>query len=123
MENNEVKLLGRVGKIDIEYKDSGSVITTLSLGVKNRKKEWDNFYITFFNTKNKDTAELLADQVKEGDYIRINGELTVDKFTPKNSDKAVYKTKIIGWGYKKVQWDEEKRTFVDEEEEPEQVEQ
>jgi single-stranded DNA-binding protein len=121
MDNNEVKLLGRVGKIEIEYKENGTVITTVNLGVKNRKKEYDNFYITFFNTKNKDTAELLADQVKEGDYIRITGELTVDKFTPKNSDKAVYKTKLIGWGYKKVRWNDEKRTFVDEDE-PEQVE-
>ena len=121
MDNNEVKLLGRVGKIEIEYKENGTVITTVNLGVKNRRKEYDNFYITFFNTKNKDTAELLADQVKEGDYIRITGELTVDKFTPKNSDKAVYKTKLIGWGYKKVRWNDEKRTFVDEDE-PEQVE-
>lgn len=121
MDNNEVKLLGRVGKIEIEYKENGTVITTVNLGVKNRKKEYDNFYITFFNTKNKDTAELLADQVKEGDYIRMTGELTVDKFTPKNSDKAVYKTKLIGWGYKKVRWNDEKRTFVDEDE-PEQVE-
>lgn len=113
---NEFKLLGRVGKLDIEFKDNdkGTVIATISLGVKNAKGEYENFWITFFNTKKKDLAEILADTVKEGDYIRVNGKLSINKFTPDGADKPKYQMRLIGWGFKKVRWDEEKRTYVDE---------
>jgi single-stranded DNA-binding protein len=109
MDNNKLYLLGRVGKIDIEYKENGTILTTISLGVKNYKKEWENYYITFFN----DTAERLAEDVKDGDYIRIDGSLGIDKFTPKGSEKPVYKIKITGWGFKKVEYDKEQKKFID----------
>jgi len=113
MNTNKFELLGRVGHIDIEYKESGTVITQISLGVKNIKKEYENFYITFFNTKKSETAEKLADEVKEGDYIRVIGALSMNKYTPQGAEKPKFTLKLIGWGYKKVQWNSEKSTYED----------
>jgi len=118
---NEFKLLGRVGKLDIEYKENGdraTVITKISLGVKkgkdsNGNAQYENFYITFFNKKNHATAELLAEDVKEGDYIRVEGKLSINKYYPQGSDKAKYSMQLIGWGYKKVKWDSTLNKFVD----------
>lgn len=110
---NEFKLLGRVGKLDMEYKDTGTVITKISLGVKNSKKEWENFWITFFNKKNYNTAEILGDTVKEGDYIRVEGKLIINKYTPQGADKPKFSMQLLGWGFKKVIFDEATRKYVD----------
>lgn len=127
MGDNEFKLLGRVGWLDIKYKDSGSVITKINLGVKTSKKDaenkaiWENFFITFFNKKNHPTAELLGEEVHEGDYIRVEGKLTISSFTPTGQDKPVQNIQLLGWGYKKVRFDEGLKKFVDIENEEENV--
>ena len=124
MGDNEFKLLGRVGWIDIQYKenrnsDLPTVITKINLGVKSPKKDsegknvWDNFFITFFNKKNHPTAEILGEEVKEGDYIRVNGKLAISSFTPPGREKPVQSIQLLGWGYKKVRFDEEAKKFVD----------
>lgn len=119
--SNEFKLLGRVGKIDMSYKESGTVLTKISLGVKNSKKEYENFWITFFNTKNRPTAELLGEEVKEGDYIRVDGALSINSYTPEGRENPVKSIQLIGWGFKKVQFDTEKKKFVDIEPEKEET--
>lgn len=111
--SNEFKLLGRVGKLDMKYTESGTVLTKISLGVKNSKKEYENFWITFFNTKNRPTAELLGENVNEGDYIRVDGALTINSYTPEGRENPVKSIQLIGWGYKKVQWDSENKKFID----------
>lgn len=113
MNTNSFELLGRVGHIDIDYRETGTVVTTISLGLKNSKGEYENFYITFLNTKKLATAEQLADEVKEGDYIRVNGSLTMNKYTPQGSDKPKFSLRLMGWGYKKVQWNSTKKAFED----------
>lgn len=128
MGDNEFKLLGRVGWIDIQYKESGSVLTKINLGVKTSKKDadgksiWENFFITFFNKKNHPTAELLGDEVHEGDYIRVEGKLTISSFTPPGKDKPVQNIQLLGWGYKKVRFDEGLKKFVDVEDEEKTIE-
>lgn len=116
---NEVKLSGRVGKIDIQYKETGTVITQVSIGMPNGKtnsegkKLYDNFWITFFNTKKGNTAEDIAETVKEGDYIRIEGSLKMDVFKPDGADKPKYTMKILGWGFCKIVYDEATKKYVD----------
>ncbi len=133
MGDNEFKLLGRVGWIDIQYKenknsDLPTVITKINLGVKTMKKDaenkaiWENFFITFFNKKNHPTAELLGEEVHEGDYIRVDGKLTISSFTPPGKDKPVQNVQLLGWGYKKVRFDEGLKKFVDVEVEEETIE-
>lgn len=117
MAENSFKLVGRVGWLETKYNDNGTCITTINLGVKKNKDTYENFFIRFLSgaeAKTK-TAELLAENVKKGDYIRVGGSLTVDKFVPKNSTdgKAIEKLALLGWGYKPVKWDEEKKSFVD----------
>jgi single-stranded DNA-binding protein len=116
---NEFKLLGRVGKIDINYKDNGTCYTQVSIGIPNGKKNddgkklYDNFFVTFFNTKTAPTAENIAEDVKEGDYIRVNGKLTDNVYTPKDADKPKHSLQLIGWGYCKVVFDEQQKKYVD----------
>jgi len=116
---NKFELLGRVGKVDITYKESGTCFTQISIGVTNGKKNtegkklYDNFYITFFNTKNSNTAERLAEEVKEGDYIRVEGKLTDNVYTPQGAEKPKHSLQLIGWGFCKVVFDEATRKYVD----------
>lgn len=75
--------------------------------------QYENFYITFFNKKNHPTAEILAETVKEGDYIRVEGKLSMNKYYPQGSDKPKYSMQLLGWGFKKVKWDSSLNKFVD----------
>lgn len=116
---NEFKLSGRVGKIDIQYKETGTVITQVSIGVPNGKtnsegkKLYDNFWVTFFNTKKGTTAEDLAEKVREGEYIRINGSLSMNAYKPDGAEKTQYTMKLLGWGFHKIVFDEATRKYVD----------
>lgn len=116
---NEFNLLGRVGKIEITYKENGTCLTKVSIGVPNGKvntegkKLYDNFWITFFNTKNSNTAELIAEEVKEGEYIRVHGKLVDNVYTPQGADKPKHSLQLLGWGYCKVVFDEVTRKYVD----------
>jgi len=111
--SNEFKLIGRVGKLDMAYKETGTVLTKISLGVKKSKDTWENFWITFFNKKNHPTAEILAEEVKEGDYIRVEGVLGINSYTPTGQEKPTKTIQLIGWGFKKVKWDTESKKFID----------
>ena len=111
--SNEFKLLGRVGKLEMKYTESGTVLAKINIGIKNYKKEYENSWIAFFNTKNNPTAELLGEEVKEGDYIRVSGALSINSYTPDDREKPVKSIQLIGWGYKKVKWDSDKKKFID----------
>lgn len=117
MSDNSFRLIGRVGWLETKYTENGTCITTINLGVKKNKTDYENFFIKFLNRAESKvkTAEIVADKVRKGDYIRVTGSLSIDKFIPKNSTdgKEIEKLSLIGRGYKPVRFDEEKRTFVD----------
>lgn len=99
--------IGRVGYINIKYnEDVAKTRTVISLGVKKYKKEeYDNFFITFFNYK--ELAERVSEYVKKGDYIRVKGSLSVNKYQEKET------IQLIGWSYSKVMFDKEQKKYID----------
>ncbi len=126
---NEFRLQGRVGYIEIKYTESkvnpdkATVYTTINLGVKkttglssDEDKNWDNFFMTFFNTSTNNIAERLADSVKKGDYIRVVGKLSENKYeitTENGEKKEKSEIQLIGYGFKKQRYDEMEQEWVD----------
>lgn len=126
---NEFRLQGRVGYVDIKYTenktnpDKATVYTTINLGVRkttglssDEDKNWDNFFITFFNTSTNNIAERLADSVKKGDYIRVVGKLSENKYeitTENGEKKEKSEIQLIGYGFKKQRYDEMEQEWVD----------
>ncbi len=118
---NEVRLLGRVGSIDLKYNETtAKPVAKISIGVPNGKKSddgktlYDNFYVAFFNSAKVPTAEKLVEVIKEGDYIRIAGKLTINKYKKNPDDeKYTYDTQIVGFGFKKVIYDDFERKYID----------
>ena len=120
MATNTFELQGRVGYIDIKYKDNdkGTVYTTLNIGVKKTEaggenEDWDNFFVTFFNTAKRNTAELLADKVTKGDYIRVVGKLTENKYKPEGAEQEKSEIQLIGYGFRKQKYDDMKQAWID----------
>ena len=117
---NEFKLLGRVGNVEITYSErTGKPCTKVSIGIPNGKKNedgkslYDNFYVAFFNSEKSATAKKMAENVKEGDYIRVAGKLSINKYRKPNEEKFTYSIQLIGFGYKKVKFDDVTRQYVD----------
>lgn len=113
---NKLELAGRVSYVNREEK-SGTVMTKVCIGVKKNKTDYENFFVTFFNSEKQQTADAVAEQVKKDDYIRINGKISVNKFKPNGHDKEVERLEIVGWGFKKQKWNDEEHKFLDVEEE------
>lgn len=118
---NSVVLLGRVNKYkEMKYFETGGAVCTIGLGVKKNKDDWHNFFIDFFNNSNRNLAEEVGDQVKEGDYIQIKGKLNENRFTPKElggkldeQGRQIAKSqiKITAFDYKRVRYNEEYEEF------------
>ncbi len=118
MQKNRVDLMGRVGYIECKFidNDKGSVKTDINLGIKKNslsdkdEKNWDNVFITFWNTEKRKTAELIAEEIKKGDYIRVVGKITENRYIPKDMEQIQENERseinIMGLGYKKLIWDE-----------------
>lgn len=106
MLTNQFTLLGRVGWIDMKYTDKGVGITTVNLGVKKNKEEWNNIFVKFFDTQKFKGAEKAMNEIQKGDYIRVIGTIADASFTPKDSDKEIYKIELIAWKFDKVEYNE-----------------
>lgn len=114
---NSFELLGRINWIDIKYLESGTCYTKILLAKKKPKTdEYESFPIIFFNKKDDDIAERLAEQCKVGDYIRLKGQLGINKYAPKNAEKVQEKISLTGWSFKQVVWDSNQNKYVDVEE-------
>lgn len=122
---NEFKILGRLNWLKIQYFDNGTCMTNIYLAKKlppslvsrlpsNHKpeEEYETFPVVFFNTKNDNVAERIAEDCRQGDYIRINGKLGVNTYQGKDG-KKYSKIELIGWNFKKVRWDAETNKYVD----------
>lgn len=111
---NKFELLGRINWLDIKYVDSGTCFTKIILSKKKPKSdEYESFPIIFFNTKNDNTAERLAESCKVGDYIRVSGQLGINRYAPKNADKVQERIALTGWSFVPVAWDNEQNKYVD----------
>jgi len=123
---NEFRLQGRVGYIDIQYtenksdKEKVTVYTNINLGIRKTEnlnsdedKNWDNFFITFFNTSRDNTAERLANTVKKGDYIRAVGKIKENRYMPEGQEKEKSEIQLIGYGFKKQVYDDMEQEWVD----------
>lgn len=103
MIKNSVTLMGRVGSyIDTQYYDSGTVVTTVNLGVKRGENKYNNFFIKFFDTEMCRISDFIKCFVKEGDYIQVEGKLQVNEYEVEGSDKKKSSISVIGYGIKKV---------------------
>lgn len=95
MAENYFELVGRIGWMDYKPTEKGFIT-----------------FLNSINTKNP-IAENLSDSHKVGDYIRVKGILNIDKFTPKNSDKAIENISLIGKSFNAVKFDSFEKRFVD----------
>ena len=76
---------------------------------------FNNYFITFIcsaEAQNR-TAEDIAENVKKGNYIRVQGNLNIDKFIPKNSAKEVENISLIGRQFNFVKFDEFEKRYID----------
>lgn len=113
---NNFSLLGRINWLDCKYTEYGNCITKIILAKKKPKSdEYESFPIVFFNTKNDNTAEKLAEYCKVGDYLKITGQLGINRYAPKNSDKVQEKISLTGWSFVPVEWDSGQNKYIDKE--------
>ena len=128
MSINKFELQGRVGYIDIQYAENQAqnkvtIYTKINLGIKkaegasdNDAKNWDNVFITFFNTSKSNVAERLAETVKKGDYIRCVGKITENRYkitTAAGEEKEKSEIQLTGSGFKKQIYDEMQQGWID----------
>lgn len=114
MAGNYFELCGRLDWIDYKSTDNGYLITTITLGVKKNKEEWNNFFIKFFDTA--DSKNTIAEKLQrktKGDYIRVKGYITLDKFKPNGSDKEVSNISLIGTYFNGIHYDQFEKGYVD----------
>ena len=125
MQKNRVELMGRVGYIECKFidNDKGSVKTDLNIGIKkenatgNDDNDWDNFFVTFWNTDKRKTAEIIAEEIKKGDYVRIVGKLVENRYIPKSLEQKKENERseinVFGFGFKKMRFDDFEQTWVE----------
>ena len=125
MQKNRVELMGRVGYIECKFidNDKGSVKTDLNIGIKKENatgkddNDWDNFFVTFWNTDKRKTAEIIAEEIKKGDYVRIVGKLVENRYIPKDLEQIKENERseinVIGYGFKKMRFDDFEQTWVE----------
>ncbi len=82
---NVVHLVGRAGADpQVRYFDSGKVLCELSLAVDRRSSKTDApdwFKLKIWNK----TAEIAANYIRKGGLIGIQGELTIETWTDRNT--------------------------------------
>ena len=121
VKTNQFVLLGRVGwKDEIKFFENGTCKQVIQLGVKRGQDKYNNFFISFFNTPTKQTAEEVCNIVKVGDYIQVTGKIVENVFVPagmegqkddKGNQKTVSQTNLVGTSYKFVKWNDEDEEF------------
>lgn len=109
---NEFNVSGRCNYIEIKYTESGKCFTRVLVAEKQRNGEYHTYPVTLFNTVKDNTAENIAEEIKKGDYVKISGKLTIDKFTAKTGEE-VERIGLVGFGYNKLVWDEVTNKFIE----------
>ena len=74
-------------------------------------------YYGLLGLKKTATAENIAEKIKKGDYIRIVGKLTENRYIPKGLEQIKENEKseinITGYGFKKMIFDDFENTWVE----------
>ena len=81
---NQVNLVGRIGQDpEVKYFPSGSVLAKVNLAVNRRSKDEaaDWFPLEFWGKQ----AEVVANYVRKGSLIGIEGELKLDEWNDKST--------------------------------------
>ena len=111
MIKNQVTLMGRVGKYkDTQCYDSGTVVTTVNLGVKRGESKYNNFFIKFFDTETCGFADWIANNLAEGDYIQVIGKLQVNEYEVDNKPKS--SIQVVGYEIYKVFYNDQTEDWV-----------
>ena len=88
--------------------ENGTCKQVIQLGVKRGQDKYHNFFISFFNTPTKQTAEEVCNIVKVGDYIQVTGKIVENVFIPagmegqkddKGNQKTVSQTNLVGTSF------------------------
>lgn len=108
---NEFKIIGRVNFIEYKVFESGLCLTRVLLS-KKVKEEYQTYPITFFNTKDYECANEIAENIKKGDYIKATGKLNINKFKTKTG-QDVENIELIGFGFKKVVYSESEGKYIE----------
>lgn len=120
---NKIKITGRINwKDEFRVTENGIGIQKICLGQKKTKSEneWSSFFVTFFDTKTKETASEVCEFLNVGDYIEVTGRIREEKFIPKGwenlkdekgNQKTVSQISLIGTSFKCVIWNEENETY------------
>lgn len=96
---NYVDLMGNVGKeVETRYTPNQLAVTTFSIATDERVKKGDKY-----ETRTEWTnivafgkvAEIAGEYVKAGDPIRVIGRLRTESWKDKDSDKKMYRTRVV----------------------------
>lgn len=85
---NEVTLIGHVGNIENKTLNNGTVLTKLSIAVrdawKDKEGEWQEKTTWFGAQSYQKLAEIIAKHTTVGNLVYIKGKLQQNKYTDKN---------------------------------------
>ena len=85
---NQINLIGRLGQDPtVRYFESGKVVAKCSLAVNRRSKNKDESPDWFPIECWGRVAEILAEYTKKGSLIAVEGELTFDEWTDKETNE------------------------------------
>ena len=97
---NKVILVGNVGRDpELKYTPSGTAVVSFSIATNERFKdkagEWQD-RTEWHNVKAwQRTAEIVAEYVKKGSKVYVEGSLRTDSWEDKNTHEKKYRTEII----------------------------
>jgi single-strand DNA-binding protein len=97
---NKVILVGNVGRDpELKYTPSGTAVCAFSIATNERFKdkagEWQD-RTEWHNVKAwQRTAEIVAEYVKKGSKVYVEGSLRTDSWEDKNTKEKKYRTEII----------------------------
>src|ERR1017187_948739 len=97
---NKVILIGGLGKDpEVKYTPSGMAIARFSLATNDRIKDKDGNWQDSTEWHNvvafQRTAEIVAEYLKKGNKVYIEGRLHTDSWEDKDSGQKKYKTEVI----------------------------
>lgn len=110
MESNKFELTGRVNFKDITYSQNGMAVLKLLLSKRKTVKdavEYQSFNVTMFG----EAAEKIAEVIEKSDMVHIAGNLSTSKY--EKDGKTVEKLQLIGNELKFIEFDEEKKKYVE----------